>query len=40
MRRIGASAAMRVGQTPVGVVAVIGGARGDDDNMFAVVAGL
>ena len=40
MRRIGASVKMRVGQTPVGVVAAVGGTGGDDDNMLAVMAGL
>ena len=40
MRRIGASAAMRVGRTPAGVAVAVGGAGGDDENMLAVVAGL
>ena len=39
MRRIGASAAMLVGQTPARVVAAVWGAGGDDNNMLAVVAG-
>jgi hypothetical protein len=40
MRRIRASVTMRVRLTPDGVVATVGGAGGDDDNMLAVVAGL